>query len=287
MSEIELVLSAHDELGEGPLWNPAEQRLYWVDIESRLYHWLDPLSGEHDIVHLGEKAGVLALRSQGGLVIASEKGFSFFDPLTRRLEPVADPESHKPQTQFNDGKVDPAGRLWAGTLGDPFQNSLYRLDPDLSVHCMETGVDISNGIGWSPDHRTMYFTDSTPAIIYAYDYDLPTGSIANRRVFVNHSDRQGVPDGLAVDTDGFVWSAVWDGWCVERYDPDGKLERVIQLPAQFPTSVAFGGPNLEDLYITSAAMEIPPASRPDAPMAGGLFRVKGLARGLPIAQFAG
>lgn len=287
MNEVELVFQANDELGEGPLWNVAEQCLYWVDIEAKHYHRLQTETGVHEVVDVGEKVGVLAFRAKGGLVLASDCGFAFFDPQEKKLEHIGDPEEEKPQTQFNDGKVDRAGRFWAGTIGDPFQNSLYRLDADGTIHRMESGVDIANGIGWSPDNRVMYFTDSTPGIIYAYDFDLASGDIANRRVFVDRAGRPGVPDGLTVDAEGFVWSAVWDGWCIERYDPRGRLVQSVQLPVQFPTSVAFGGRDLDELYITSALLEIPHAERPTAPQAGGLLRVKGLARGIAEPKFAG
>ncbi len=287
MNEVELVFAAHDELGEGPRWHPLEQRLYWVDIEAKRYHRLHPPSGDHQIVEVGEKAGVLGFRSWGGLVLASDRGFAFFDPETKTLQRIGDPEADKPETQFNDGAVDRRGRFWAGTLGDPFKNSLYRLDPDLSIHRMDTGLDISNGIGWSPDNRVMYLTDSTPAVIYAYDFDLESGSIANRRTFVDRSGQTGVPDGLAVDAQGFVWSAVWGGRCIERYDPAGRLERRIELPVLCPTSLAFGGENLDELYITSALYDIPREERHRYPLDGGLFVIKGLAKGLPEALFAG
>ena len=287
MSEVELVFPAHDELGEGPLWHPQEGCLYWVDIEAKRYHRLNTATNKHEIVDVGEVLGVLAFRSRGGLVVATEHGFSLFDPQTGKLTRIGDPEEDKPDTRFNDGAVDRQGRFWAGTLGDPFQNSLYRLDPDLTIHRMDTGFDISNGIGWSPDNKVMYFTDSTPGIIYAYDYDLATGNITNRRVFVERSVQSGVPDGLTVDADGFVWSAVWGDRCVERYDPAGKLERRIDLPVLCPTSVAFGGQNLDELYITSALYEIPREERHKYPLDGNLFCIKGLAKGLPEPMFAG
>jgi len=287
MGEIELVFAAHDVLGEGPRWHPQEQCLYWVDIEEKRYHRLHVATNTHQIFNVGELIGVLAFRSRGGLVMASERGFSFFDPEMQKLEHIGDPESHKPETQFNDGAVDRLGRFWAGTLGDPFKNSLYRLDPDLSIHLMDTGFDISNGMGWSPDNRVMYLTDSTPGMIYAYDYDLATGSITNRREFVNRSGQPGVPDGLTVDAEGFIWSAVWDGGCIERYDPDGKLERRINLPVQYPTSMAFGGQDLDELYITSALYEFPKEERHRYPLDGGLFCIKGLAKGIEVSMFAG
>jgi len=152
---------------------------------------------------------------------------------------------------------------------------------------METGIDISNGIGWSPDNKVMYYTDSTPQLIYAYDFDLATGSIANRRVFVDRSGQRGVPDGLTVDADGFVWSAVWGDRCIERYDPAGRLERRIDVPVLCPTSVAFGGENLDELYFTSALIEIPKEERYKYPLDGNLFCIKGLAKGIAEPKFEG
>jgi len=287
MTDIELVYPARDEVGEGPLWHPGEQALYWVDNETNHYHRFEPSTGLHALVDLGEKACVLVYRQRGGLVVATDRGFSFFDPRTGQLEHIGNPEAGKTGAQFNDGKVDRQGRFWAGTLGDPHNNSLYRLDPDRSIHRLDTGFDISNGLGWSPDNRVMYFVDSTPMHIYAYDFDLESGSLANRRVFVDRSAKPGVPDGLTVDAEGFIWVAVWDGACVERYDPAGRLAHKIDLPVRCPTSLAFGGPNLDELYITSALYEIPPAERANHPLDGGLLRVRGAGQGLPEPGYGG
>ena len=142
-------------------------------------------------------------------------------------------------------------------MGDPFNNALYRLDADLSLRTMESGIDISNGIGWSPDNRVLYHTNSTPAIIYAYDFDLQSGEIANRRIFVDSSAETGVPDGLTVDSQGYIWSARWGGWRLDRYDPQGRLERSVRMPVEFPTSVIFGGADLDVLYVTSARVDVP------------------------------
>lgn len=287
MNPIQHILSVQDELGEGPLWNVLEQRLYWVDIERLCYHWLDPASGEHEMVPVGERIGVLAFRQQGGMVMATARGFTFWDAATRTFQRIADPEAHKPQSRFNDGAIDRRGRFWAGTLGDPFNNSLYRLDPDLSIHKMAEGIDISNGIGWSPDNRTMYFTDSTPQCIYAYDFDLESGAIANRRVFVDSRDRPGVPDGLTVDAEGCIWSARWGGWCIDRYDPEGRLLSTLQVPVECPTSVMFGGKELDRIYFTSARVDIPLESRGQFPLAGDLFCFEPGVKGLPEPSFAG
>lgn len=286
MNDVELVLAAHDELGEGPVWHVDEQALYWVDIDGQRYHRLEPVSGRHDVIVVGEKVGALALCRNECVVLATDRGFSFFDPGANVLTPIGDPEADKPQTRFNDGAVDRAGRFWAGTLGDPQKNSLYRLDPDGTIQRMDTGIDISNGIGWSLDNRTMYYVDSVPGRIYTYDFDLTHGSIANRRILVDRSGQRGVPDGLTVDAEGFIWVAIWDGYCLERYDPAGRLERTLPMPVQFPTSMAFGGADLDDLYVTSALCEIPPEERHGAAPDGGLLRIRGAGRGLPEPRFA-
>ncbi len=285
-NDVELVLAANDELGEGPIWDGEAGLLYWVDIDGRRYHTLEPVSGAHTVTPVGDLLGALGLTRSGRLVLATDRGFAFFDPATTTLTPIGDPEADRPQSRFNDGAVDRAGRFWAGTLGDK-SNNLYRLDPDGTIQLKETGITISNGIGWSRDDRVMYYVDSVPGLIYAYDFDLARGDIANRRVFVDRTGQRGVPDGLIVDAEGFIWVAVWDGSCLERYDPAGRLERTIPVPVQYPTSLAFGGPSLEDLYVTSACCEIPPAERAAAPLAGSLFRIRDAGRGLPEPRFAG
>ena len=287
MADLQHIFGAQNHLGEGPLWDPIEQALYWVDVEAGQYHRLDPASGAHQVVTVGGMVGVLALREQGGMVLATDHGFAFWDPVTLNLTRIGDPEADKPQARFNDGSVDRAGRFWAGTLGDGCNNNLYRLDPDGTIHRMDTGICVSNGIAWSPDNRVMYYTDSDPCRIYAYDFDLTTGTIENRRVFIDSSGQSGVPDGLTVDSQGFLWSARWDGWRIERYDPQGKLERSIPMPVQRPTSVMLGGPGLDTLYITSARMEFTPEELTRQPLAGDLFAVQVEVKGLPESRFAG
>jgi sugar lactone lactonase YvrE len=284
---VEHVLSIRNQLGEGPLWQSIEQALYWVDIHAGCFFRLDPGTGEHERVDVGLPIGCLGFRKAGGLVLGTKEGFAFWEPTAEALQFVVDPEADKPDTRFNDGAVDPQGRFWAGTLGREAGCALYRLDPDLSVHTMEPGITVSNGIGWSPDHQTMYYTDSAPRMIYAYDYDPATGAIANRRPFVHTPDEPGVPDGLAVDSEGFIWSARWDGWKVTRYDPEGKVEREIPIPVQRPTSCAFGGPNLDELYITSARIDLSEIDLNEQPLAGDLFRLKTTVRGIPEPMFLG
>jgi sugar lactone lactonase YvrE len=221
--------------------------------------------------------------------MATGKGFAFWDPGKKQFTFLTDPDPGVPGARFNDGKTDPQGRFWAGKMSDNPENSLFRLDPDQSVHRMESNVIVSNGLGWSPDHRVMYFTDSLARVIYAYDFDAETGQIANRRVFASIPDTpgEGLPDGLAVDEQGGVWSARWGGWKIVRYSPEGRIEDEIAMPVEFPTSCAFGGPDLNHLYITSAWVEVRPENRAEQGMAGDLFRIQVGVRGLPEPYFRG
>jgi sugar lactone lactonase YvrE len=292
VNDVEHVLAVQNILGEGPLWNSEEQALYWVDIYGHRFYRYEPATGELESFNVGLPVGALALRKAGGLVMATKRGFAFWD-RQEGLRSIVDPEAHKPYSRFNDGAVDRQGRFWAGTMCDPEdgcpqpESSLYRLDPDLSLHVMATEVGIANGIGWSPDQRLMYFTDSPLRMIYVYDFDAATGTIENRRPFVHTPEEKGVPDGLTVDSEGFVWSACWGGGKITRYDPTGKVERVIQLPVQYPTSCTFGGPSLDELYITSAWTALSEEKRRQQPLAGDLFRLRTDIKGQEEPKFAG
>ncbi len=287
--DVACVLDCRSLLGEGPFWDVAEQRLYWVDIKSRRIHRFSPDTGVDEMWPTPEDVGSLAPREKGGLVIALKSGFHFYDPVQGRLVPVALPEGEPGHNRFNDGKTDRQGRFWAGKMGSRPTNSLFRLDADHSIQRMESGIEVSNGLGWSPDNRTFYYTDSPVKVIYAYDFDPAAGSIRNRRVFarVPAAASEGFPDGLAVDEEGCVWSARWGGWKVVRYRPDGSIDREIPMPVEFPTSCAFGGPELKDLYITSAWVEVAPDRRAQQPLAGDLFCLKTEVRGFPEPLYLG
>ncbi len=290
MSTVEHLVSVQCKLGEGPVWHPAEQALYWLDIYQGRLHRFDPASGIHEATGLGRLASAMGIRARGGFVMATKKGFAFWEPGPRQFDFIADPDSDETEeVRFNDGKTDRQGRFWAGKMSDRPTNSLFRLDADLSVHRMESGIIVSNGLGWSPDNRVFYFTDSHAKLIYAYDFYTQSGDLSNRRVFtqVPWDAGEGFPDGLAVDAEGCIWSARWGGWKVVRYTPDGQIERVIPMPVEFPTSCAFGGPDMKDLYITSAWVEIPPERRAAQPMAGDVFRVKTEVRGIEEPMFQG
>ena len=287
MIQAEHFLPAQSQLGEGPLWHPEPLMLYWVDIEGEKFHRYSLENGQWNTFELGQEIGCLALRKSGGLVLGIRDGLAFWDQDTAEIEMIANPEDGRKNARFNDGKVAPGGRFWAGTLGEDRQSALYRVDPDLKVHVMETGIQISNGIGWSPDHKVMYYTDSSPRMIYAYDYDLESGSISNRREFVKVPDEDGYPDGLTVDSEGYIWSAHWDGWRVTRYDPEGRIESVVYLPVQRPTSCTFGGPELNQLFITSAWTGLSEAERQEQPLAGDLFLVHADVKGQKENEFLG
>ncbi len=280
--DAECVVDCANELGEGALWCPLEQRLWWIDIQKpMLWRWQPGGAVQH--WPLPKPPGSFALRKDGGFLFAFRSGLATLDKPGAEVKwlPGLEPGDER----FNDGKCDRAGRFWAGTmdrkLGSPI-GRLCRVGTDFKVEPMDRGFTISNGIGWSPDDRTMYFTDTPSLRIYRYDFDAGSGTIANRRVFVEVDPGHGGPDGMTVDSQGCVWSAQFDRWCVNRYDPDGKLERSVRLPVQRPTTCMFGGPNLDTLYVTSAAMGL--AGQENA---GGLFALDPGVRGLPEPRFAG
>lgn len=286
MSDLEFLVDAQNLLGEGPVWHPVENVLYWVDILQDQLHRFDPTTGEHSVTQLELTITAMGVRATGGFVVATKKGFALYDPRKNAFSFICDPDPDQGDARFNDGKTDRQGRFWAGKMSSQSTNSLFRLNPDYSVERMESQIGISNGLGWSPDNRTFYFTDTPANAIYAYDFDPELGSISNRRIFTSipNAEGEGGPDGLAIDSEGCIWSARWGGWKVVRYTPDGQVEREIRFPAQQVTSCAFGGPNLDELYITTALVGL---NRTDQPQSGGVFRLKTGVRGLPEPIFGG
>jgi sugar lactone lactonase YvrE/DNA-binding IclR family transcriptional regulator len=277
-------------LGEGPVWLAAENRLMLVDILAPAIVVADPQTGSYVSHKMPELVGAVVPRRRGGYVAAMQNGFKAIDLAGGRVTTIAAPEADRPGNRFNDAKCDRRGRFWAGTLAidtTPGHGALYRLDPDGRCLKMDSGFYISNGLGWSPDDKVFYFTDSGAKRIYAYDFDIENGELAGRRTFVQVPDGVGTPDGLAVDAEGFVWSAHWDGWCVTRYDPDGKVERVINLPVPRPTSCAFGGADLGTLFITSARIRLSAQQLAEAPLSGSVFALNAGVRGLAEVPFAG
>jgi sugar lactone lactonase YvrE len=277
MLRIELLIDAHVELGEGPLWDVAEQRLFWIDSLGAKVHSCDADGGAPRSWEVPEHIGSLALRQTGGAIVSLRDGFYALDFVSAACRKLADPDPGKPRIRMNDGKVDHQGC------------GLFRLDPGGSVAKLDERIVCSNGPCWSPDGRTFYFADTYTREIWAYDYNTETGAAANRRVFCSFPaiGLKGLPDGATVDAEGFVWSvSVYEGK-LARFAPDGELDRVVGLPVESTTSLSFGGPGLDVAYVTSMARAVKGVS-PKEREAGALFAVHGLGvRGLPEPRFAG
>ena len=330
--EVVCVLEAHALLGECPVWCPREKALYWLDIWSSVLHRFDPASGEDRIfpppdalVKWDQPVASFALRERGGFVMARRDGFAFFDPQagfgrageSGAIQVISEVERDLPENRFNDGKCDRRGRFWAGSynLANQPLGSFYRLDADLSVHRMDTGITIANGLGWSPDDKRMYYADTATARIDVYEYDIATGGIANLRVFVDLPKEVGVPDGLTSSTGGsgattptargrsafptastvdvlYRVSIVWctlpgAGGRIRRYDPDGRVERMIEVPVPGPTSCIFGGEDLDVLYITTERYLLTPQELAESPHSGDVLALEPGVKGLPEPRFAG
>ncbi len=289
MTELEPILDVRAIVGEGPIWDGERRLLYWVDIlESTLYVF-DPASGENRVLNVGQHIGTVVPWRRDEVMVAVRHGFASFDLATGTLHPILDPEEHLPGNRFNDGKCDPAGRFWAGTMAyqDPSdQGSLYRMGTDLEVRKVMDGIGIANGIVWSLDHRIMYYIDTVRADVRAYDYDAGSGEIANERVVIAVPNGVGGPDGMDIDEEGKLWIAHYGGGRVCRWDPgSGEILETIRLPTPNITACAFGGGELDTLYVTSAGG---PGGSPlgDDP-AGGLFALKPGVGGVPSFRFGG
>lgn len=291
----ELILDARADLGEGPSWDASRGLLYWVDIHTGHLHTFDPSEEIDRWVHVGESLGCLAprpvsLQTPGiSLVIALNRGFMTFNLPSQRMVFLANPEPHLTGNRFNDGKCDPAGRFLAGTMDDAEKEasgSLYSYSPDGTLKTLLTGVRISNGLTWSPDYQTFYYIDTPTRQVTAFDYDLATGNIANPRPVVNVPPKLGWPDGMTSDAEGMLWVALWGGAKLTRWNPaTGQLLEAIPVPAMNVTSCVFGGPDLTDLYITSARKGMSAEQQAKYPLSGGLFRIRTKMRGMPTFEF--
>lgn len=264
--------------------------LHWVDILKPALHRFDPATGRDTAQPMDAMISGAWPRARGGLLVARHDGIVQFDPDTGRRLPFAHPEAARPSNRYNDGRCDRRGRLWIGSLdmgAAPNRGSLFRVDADGTATRMDSGFTVANGLGFSPDDARLYFTDTARRTIYVYDFDLARGEVAHRRPFVELAEAQGRPDGLAVDAEGFVWVAVWDGWTLLRYDPEGRVALRVPLPVPRPTSCCFGGADLRTLYITSASVRLPEQALADAPLSGALFACTPGVAGLPETPFAG
>lgn len=286
---IHIVADVQAVLGEGPQWVPAEAALLWVDIKGRRLFRLGPAGLE--IWTTPMQVGSIAPRALGGYVAATEQGFHLVQLTGAEASfiPLLDPETHLPDNRFNDGKVDRAGRFWAGTMDDTERaerGSLYRLDPDHRCTRVESGYLVTNGPAFSSSGELIYHTDSARRTIYRLALD-PEGGIGEREIFARFAEDEGYPDGMTVDTDGCLWVACWDGWAVRRFSPDGDRLAAIRMPVQRPTSVAFGGADLNRLYVTSARVGLDPAALAMQPSAGALLMFEPGARGIAERPFEG
>lgn len=290
MLRIEVFSDRKEQLGEGPLWDVEEERLYWIDSFGPALHRSDLAGGDRATWRLPEPIGSFALRRSGGAVVSLRSGFFTLDFASGEVRRLGEPLQTDIRTRFNDGKTDRQGRFVAGSMdfgeSEPL-GWLYRLDPDHSVTTLDHGIICSNGPCFSPDGRTLYFADSFKRLIYAYDYDPANGAARSRRVFASFDGFQGFPDGATVDAEGYVWSVEVFAGRLLRFDPEGVLDRVIGLPVFAATAIAFGGPNLDIAFITSMARPFA-RRRPLETEAGMVFAVHGLGvRGLPQERFAG
>jgi sugar lactone lactonase YvrE len=298
ISTAELVLDARADLGEGPAWEAHSGCLYWVDIRLGHLHIFNPKNGTDRHIDVGELLGCAAPTCSGGLVLGLRSGFAFLDsPLPPgegpgvRARAILNPEPHLPGNRFNDGKCDPAGRFLAGSMDNAeieACGSLYSLAPDGLVKTLLTGTRIPNGLTWSPDYRTFYFIDTPTRMVMAYDYALATGEIASPRPAISIPPGMGWPDGMTSDAEGMLWVAMWGGAKLTRWNPaTGDLLAEIPIPAFNISSCAFDGPDLTDIYVTSARKGMDADQLTKHPLSGGLFRIRTNIQGMPTFEFGG
>lgn len=276
-------------LGEGPVWVGREQALYWTDIQGKRIYRFDPASELYASWPTPFRIGSLAPRASGGFVGGSEHGFVFIDEDFGDFQRIGEVDPDRPNNRFNDGKVDPVGRFWAGTMDDAEverTGGLYRLDGDLRFACQDSGYLVPNGPAFSPDGSLCYHSDSPAQTIFRFAL-ASDGELTGKAVFAKFEPGDGYPDGMATDADGCLWVAFWDGWCLRRLSPDGEIISTVTLPVQRPTSCAFAGTEMEWMFITSASTGLDATQLHSQPFAGGLFRWRPPVRGWEPPCFAG
>jgi sugar lactone lactonase YvrE len=297
MTTVEIYSPEVCLLGEGPVWSVREQALYWLDIGGKTLYRQSASDTHPHAWSLSDHPGCLAELEPNAVAVAMGCGVQRLNTQSGAVELLCAVPQTLAGIRFNDGKVDPRGRFWASTMQNNFgpngeaiaierkEGTLYRFDPDGAVHTMEENLGIPNTLAWSPDHKRFYFADSLQGQIYVYDYDVDSGDIHNKRLFFD-APGYGIPDGSAIDVDGCVWNARWDGGAILRITPEGQVDRVMTLPVPRPTSCAFGGRGLETLYITSATLGLTPTQLSEAPLSGSVFAIHGLTQGLPVPAMA-
>ncbi|MGH6838977.1 MAG: SMP-30/gluconolactonase/LRE family protein [Methylocella sp.] len=298
---IECVLDARATTGETPTWCEREQALYWIDIEEPALHRFDPATGEDVRWPLADEIGCFVLPNKpGAAIVALRSGIHRLDLATGETVCLAEPPYDSSLHRFNEGACDAAGRFWVGTMFAPAgrgldppghkageAGALRYYTPDDGLVERAPAAIVPNGLAWSPDSRTMFFAHTEARTVFAFDFDVSTASLKNRRVFATIPESIGKPDGGTVDAEGCYWSGIYGGGRLIRFTPAGAVDREIRLPVSCPTMCAFGGANFEDLYVATASKDLDAAARAREPLAGGLFRLKPGVRGLPVRTFAG
>lgn len=289
MEVAEVVINSAAKLAEGVFWHEKEEKLYWVDIKNKELHRFDPQSQKDVKIDLPQRIGTVVPIEGGGLLVGLQNCIARVDSKLRSVEMLVDLEPDIPDNRCNDGKCDPAGRFWVGTMdleAKPFSGNLYRIEGTYSVTKVLTDLSISNGIVWSSDKETMFLIDSPTYSVQAFDYDHKTGSISNKRTVVEIPEEIGLPDGMTRDNEDMLWIAHWGGFCVGRWDPDtGKLLRKIKVPVPNVTNCAFGGFNLDRLYITTARAGLSKEDLKKYPESGSVFDIDLDVQGVPPNYF--
>jgi sugar lactone lactonase YvrE len=286
---VEIVCDAHAGTAEGPLWDDRRQQLVWTDIPDETVHFTDLSSGKDTAVDIGTRVGCIVPRSGGGYALGTSQEFWLADDDDLASAQKRIRITDETLVRTNDGKCDAAGRFFAGTAAQDGRwgtGALYRLDADMSVNLVLPGVTCANGLGWSLDAKTMYYVDTPTYRIDAFDFNPESGTLSNRRIFAR-IEGGGRPDGLCIDSEGCLWVAIWLGWEVHRYAPDGRLLQRVSVPTAMVSSCAFGGPDLDVLCITSASGGLMKRQRQEQPHAGAIFAFTPGVQGLPAAQFKG
>lgn len=290
-TEVELVLDTKSALGEGAIWNHKTGELIWVNITDKILNFYSPTLKNNKEMLTGQMIGTVVPAESGKVIVALENGFYQLDPITGSKKFIVDPEEDIQGNRFNDGKCDPAGRFWAGTMsttGKRQAGALYRLDADGSAHKMIDNVGTSNGIVWSLDNTRMYYIDTPTRKVMAWDYNNETGEISHPETAIEVPEGMGFPDGMTIDADGNVWIALWGGSAVGCWNPEtGELLRTVNVPAKNVTSVAFGDDDLETLYITTARTRTSDEELEIFPLAGGVFKIRPGVKGVEAFFFKG
>jgi L-arabinonolactonase len=276
--KVEHVLTVQNEIGESPIWVPEENRLYWTDTEDSAVFSYSLESRQVRKYTLSMPVTALVRRRGGGWMLITKKGLAFWDPNANICEFIVDPVAGNESMAFNDGTADPAGRLIAGTMNfnelTAPDGCIYSLDSNLRLRELDSNICVANGIGFSPDGKTLYVSEQWNSKILAYDYDPETGNVSGRRIFADVDPEEGYPDGIVVDSEGFLWNGRWGGARIVRYSPDGSTDRVYRLPVEVGTCAGFGGADMKTLFIATAWYGMNMADRKKNPMAGDLLCIQ-------------